>query len=109
MQFVYTAKNAAGDIQTGHMYGGRRRGGEARAARAESVSDRRAEEGGGYVLQEVARLRGIKSALSKRDLLSVTTQLAIMTRSGVDLASAFQSLSQQCGNANLRSDSGAGA
>ena len=40
--------------------------------------------------------------MSKRDLLSVTTQLAIMTRSGVDLASAFQSLSQQCGNAALR-------
>jgi type II secretory pathway component PulF len=32
----------------------------------------------------------------------VTTQLAIMTRSGVDLASAFESLAGQCRNANLR-------
>jgi type II secretory pathway component PulF len=50
------------------------------------------------------KLRGArdKSAISRRELLSMTTQLAIMTRSGVDLASAFQSLSQQCGNANLR-------
>jgi type II secretory pathway component PulF len=40
--------------------------------------------------------------MSKRDLLSVTTQLAIMTRSGVDLASAFESLAGQCRNANLR-------
>jgi type II secretory pathway component PulF len=43
-----------------------------------------------------------RGALSKRDLLSVTTQLAIMTRSGIDLASAFNSLSQQCSNATLR-------
>ena len=43
-----------------------------------------------------------RAALSKRDLLSVTTQLAIMTRSGVDLASAFHSLSQQCSNPTMR-------
>src|SRR4029079_7702401 len=43
-----------------------------------------------------------KSSLSRRDLLSVTTQLAIMTRSGVDLASAFLSLSQQCSNLTMR-------
>ena len=40
--------------------------------------------------------------LSKRDLLSVTTQLAIMTRSGVDLASAYESLAQQSRNPPLR-------
>jgi type II secretory pathway component PulF len=43
-----------------------------------------------------------KSSISKRELLSITTQLAIMTRSGVDLATSFQSLSQQSSNANLR-------
>ncbi len=43
-----------------------------------------------------------KSSLSRRDILSVTTQLAIMTRSGVDLASAFLSLSQQCSNPTMR-------
>jgi type II secretory pathway component PulF len=32
----------------------------------------------------------------------MTTQLAIMTRSGVDLASAFQSLAGQCSNPGLR-------
>jgi type II secretory pathway component PulF len=32
----------------------------------------------------------------------MTTQLAIMTRSGVDLTSAFESLAGQCRNANLR-------
>ena len=43
-----------------------------------------------------------RSGLAKRDLLSVTTQLAIMTRSGVDLASAFESLSNQSRNPNVR-------
>ena len=38
--------------------------------------------------------RAIKTAMRKRDLLSVTTQLAIMTKSGVDLASAFESLAE---------------
>src|SRR3990172_675745 len=43
-----------------------------------------------------------KSAMRKRDLLTVTTQLAIMTKSGVDLASAFESLSQQSSNERVR-------
>jgi type II secretory pathway component PulF len=101
MQFVYTAKNAAGDIQTGQMS----------AADIDAV--KRALREQHLFLIDVRskaadtfwkRLRGAreKSAISKRELLSMTTQLAIMTRSGVDLASAFQSLSQQCGNANLR-------
>ena len=44
----------------------------------------------------------IKSAFRKRDLLTVTTQLAIMTKSGVDLASAFESLAQQSSNEHIR-------
>ena len=38
----------------------------------------------------------------KRELLTFTTQLSIMARSGMDLASALQSLSQQCREPNLR-------
>jgi type II secretory pathway component PulF len=101
MQFVYTAKNAAGDIQTGQMS----------AADIEAVK-RSLREQHLFLIDVrskaadtfLKKLRGAreKSAISKRELLSITTQLAIMTRSGVDLASAFHSLSQQCGNANLR-------
>jgi type II secretory pathway component PulF len=101
MQFVYTAKNASGDIHTGQMS----------AADVDAV--KRALREQHLFLIDVRtkaadtffkKLRGVrdKSAISKRDLLSMTTQLAIMTRSGVDLATAFASLSQQCGNANLR-------
>lgn len=102
MQFVYTAKSRTGDIQTGHIS----------AADVDAVK-RALREQSLFVIdirKKVANsplkmLMGWKdkSSLSKRDLLSVTTQLAIMTRSGVDLASAFLSLSQQCSNPTMRS------
>ncbi|MCI0334348.1 MAG: type II secretion system F family protein [Planctomycetes bacterium] len=102
MQFVYTAKSASGDVQTGHIT----------AADVDAV--KRALREQSLFLIDVRKkasaspLKALfgsreRGALSKRDLLSVTTQLAIMTRSGVDLASAFNSLSQQCSNASLRS------
>ena len=91
MQFVYTAKIAAGDIQTGHIS----------AADVDAV--KRALREQSLFLIDVRKKAGNsplkalfgsrdRASLSKRDLLSVTTQLAIMTRSGVDLASAFNSL-----------------
>jgi type II secretory pathway component PulF len=102
MQFVYTAKTAAGDIQTGHIS----------AADVEAVK-RALREQSLFVIDVRKKAKQTfwrtlfgareRAGLSKRDLLSVTTQLAIMTRSGVDLATAFHSLSQQCGNLALRS------
>jgi type II secretory pathway component PulF len=101
MQYMYTAKTASGDIQTGHIS----------AADVEAVK-RALREQSLFVIDVRKKATNTlwktvfgareRAALSKRDLLSVTTQLAIMTRSGVDLASAFHSLSQQCGNAALR-------
>src|SRR5688572_11182113 len=101
MQFVYTAKTAGGDIQTGHVS----------APDVEAVK-RALREQSLFVIDVRHKAKDTlwktifggreRAGLSKRDLLSVTTQLAIMTRSGVDLASAFNSLSQQCGNPALR-------
>jgi type II secretory pathway component PulF len=100
MQFVYTAKSKTGDIQSGHIS----------AADVEAVK-RALREQSLFAIDIRKKAAATpfklfgkreKGALSKRDLLSVTTQLAIMTRSGVDLASAFQSLSQQCSNPALR-------
>jgi type II secretory pathway component PulF len=101
MQFIYTAKTSGGEIQTGHVT----------AADVEAVK-RALREQSLFVIDVRKKAKDTlwktlfggreRVALSKRDLLSVTTQLAIMTRSGVDLASAFQSLSQQCGNPYLR-------
>jgi type II secretory pathway component PulF len=101
MQFAYTAKSKTGDIQTGHIS----------APDVEAVK-RALREQSLFAIDIRKKVTSStfkallgwrdKSALSKRDLLSVTTQLAIMTRSGVDLASAFLSLSQQCSNPTLR-------
>jgi type II secretory pathway component PulF len=102
MQFIYTAKTAGGDIQTGHVS----------APDVEAVK-RALRDQSLFVIDVRRKAKDTlwktlfggreRAGLSKRDLLSVTTQLAIMTRSGVDLASAFHSLSQQCGNPALRS------
>src|SRR3954447_12737685 len=102
MQFVYTAKSKVGDIQSGHISAADVEAAK-RALREQSlfpidISSKTAKSPFKAIFG--GRERG---ALSKRDLLSVTTQLAIMTRSGVDLASAFHSLSQQCSNPMLRS------
>lgn len=101
MQFVYTAKTSTGDIHTGHITAADVDAVK-RALREQSlflIDVRKKAVASPLKMLFGSRERG---ALSKRDLLSVTTQLAIMTRSGVDLASAFHSLSQQCSNATLR-------
>ena len=92
MQFVYTAKSKLGDIQSGHITAVDIEAAK-RALREQSLFpiDIR-KKAANSPLKNLFGSRE-KGSLSKRDLLSVTTQLAIMTRSGVDLASAFHSLS----------------
>jgi type II secretory pathway component PulF len=102
MQFVYTAKTNAGDIQTGHISAADVEAVK-RALREQSLYAIDVRKKAGNTLWKTIFGARERASMSKRDLLSVTTQLAIMTRSGVDLASAFQSLSQQCGNAAMRS------
>ena len=102
-------QNDAGDIQTGHISAADVEAVK-RALREQSLFliDVRKKAGELAVGRQLFGWRE-RAALSKRDLLSVTTQLAIMTRSGVDLASAFQSLSQQCGNADVAEYLGPGS
>jgi type II secretory pathway component PulF len=101
MQFTYTAKSAAGDIQTGQITAADVEAVK-RALREQSLFLIDVRKKGAVSPLKALFGSGERGALSKRDLLSVTTQLAIMTRSGVDLASAFHSLSQQCSNTTLR-------
>jgi len=101
VQFVYTAKSKLGDIQSGHITAADVEAAK-RALREQSlfpIDIRKKVANSPFKNLLFSRER---AALSKRDLLSVTTQLAIMTRSGVDLASAFHSLSNQCSNPVLR-------
>jgi type II secretory pathway component PulF len=53
------------------------------------------------LLGRTGRLRR-RRGVSKRDLLALTSQLAIMSRTGVDLASALGNVSQQCSNPALK-------
>src|SRR5215218_2348455 len=101
MQFVYTAKSKVGDIQSGHITAADIEAAK-RALREQSlfpidIRKKTADSPFKALLGKRDR-----AGLSRRDLLSVTTQLAIMTKSGVDLASAFLSLSQQCSNPTMR-------
>lgn len=100
MQFTYTAKSNAGDIQTGQID-------------ADNVDQAKRALREKSLFPIDIRQKGSKSSLPffgrrdqvafrKRDLLTVTTQLAIMTKSGVDLASAFESLAQQSSNEHIR-------
>src|SRR4051794_14564975 len=102
MQFVYTAKSKVGDIQSGHITAADIEAAK-RALREQSLFPIDIRKKTADSPFKALLGRRDRAGLSKRDLLSVTTQLAIMTRSGVDLASAFHSLSQQCSNPMLRS------
>jgi type II secretory pathway component PulF len=101
MQFTYTAKTNSGEIQAGQMD----------AAAVEDVKRALREKSLYPIDVHTTRLDakwpfisapGSQLSLRKRDLLAFTTQLAIMTKSGVDLASAFESLSQQSSDENVR-------
>jgi len=101
MEFSYTAKSNSGDIQSGRIDAADVDQAK-RALREQSlfpIDVRKKGVGSGWGL-----LTGYsdKTALRKRDLLTVTTQLAIMTKSGVDLASAFESLAEQSSNERVR-------
>jgi len=100
MQYAYTAKTRGGEIQTGRMAAADVEGVK-RALREQNLFVIDVQKGTGESAWK-AFLEPRRTKLKKRDLLSVTTQLAIMTRSGVDLASAYESLSQQCRNPQLR-------
>lgn len=101
MQFNYTAKSSSGDIQTG-LIDADDVDGAKRALREKSLYPIDVRQQGARSPWAILGSRSDKAALKKRDLLSVTTQLAIMTKSGVDLASAFESLAQQSSNERVR-------
>ena len=66
---------------------------------ARTISGQSAKAAGGEAIVDPSTLRGRRVKLS--DVASVTSQLAIMTRSGVNLASALQSLGRKTRHARL--------
>jgi type II secretory pathway component PulF len=101
MQFTYTAKTTAGDIQTGQMTAADMAAVK-RALREQKLFPIDVHKKAADTFWRTLFTPKDRKGISKRDLQSMTTQLAIMTRSGVDLASAFNSLAGQCRNPSLK-------
>jgi type II secretory pathway component PulF len=101
MQFTYTAKTSSGDIHTGQMTAPDVTAVK-RALREQKLFPIDVHIKAADTFWRALLAPRERRGISKRDLLSMTTQLAIMTRSGVDLASAFHSLAGQCRNPSLR-------
>lgn len=93
MQFQYTAKSMDGQTTTGTI-----------EAAALSAARQQLRQQGLFVLSLVSgkpkpgttSLRTPTAGVKKSEILMFTTQLAIMCRSGIELAEALQNLAEQC-------------
>jgi type IV pilus assembly protein PilC len=101
MQYSYTAKSSTGGVTTGSL-----------EAASLSQVQQQLREKGLFALevkpQERRAARGLSPRrmmwrkVARRDLMSLTAQLAIMTRAGIDVAGALQSAASQCQHAALK-------
>ena len=100
MDFEYTAKSTSGDTVTGVL-----------TADSEQYAHQQLREQGLFiidvrphgqrgVLPTVGRRKYAK--IKRRELLNLTTQLAIMSRAGIDSASALDCLAEHCQNVRLK-------
>lgn len=101
MQFAYTAKTTDGDKSSGLMS----------ADNAEDVRRQLRDQNMFPITISkqnfasdlfASRTKKPKNKIRSRELLNLTTQLAIMTRSGIDLASAIKSLARQAKTDGVR-------
>ncbi|MHC4403477.1 MAG: type II secretion system F family protein [Planctomycetota bacterium] len=102
MNYQYTAKSIAGELVTGF----------ATAASPAEVQTQLREKDLFVVSVRPSHgrspARGVRKLarrgrVSKRDLMTLTSRLAIMSRSGVDLATALDNVCRQCSNPTLKS------
>ena len=102
MQYQYCAKTVTGDTLQGYL----------NASSSAEVS-RQLRQRELYLVSaqpvgsRASSLQGLPTQgrgkrITKRDLMALTSQLAIMARSGVDLASALEDVSAECQNSRLK-------
>jgi type II secretory pathway component PulF len=101
MSYRYTAKSTSGTTLEGVV---------AASSPDEARKKLRAQELFVVSLEAADRGRSLlrpgvpkRKKIGKKDLLTLTSQLAIMVRAGVDLATAIENVADQCPNANLKS------
>lgn len=102
MQYQYCAKTATGDTLQGYLHASssaevsrQLRQRELYLVSAQPVGSRTSSSQG-------SPTQGRGKRITKRELMALTSQLAIMARSGVDLASALEDVSTQCQNPRLK-------
>jgi type II secretory pathway component PulF len=103
MQYQYCAKTTTGETLDGYLNASSTAdvGRQLRQRDLFLVSARPA--GSGTVSMGQPSPRSCSRArIGKRDLMALTSQLAIMARSGVDLATALEDVSRECQNAKLK-------
>jgi len=100
MQFSYTAKSNDGELVSGWI--------EA-VSLVDAQKQIRQRDLFPVDVHKQSAVRGLIASrvtrhqrVPRRELLSLTTQLAIMTKSGIDLAGALQTLARQCQHKHLR-------
>ncbi len=100
LQFSYTAKTIGGDIVNGAL-----------AAESRSHAQTQLREQGLFVTNwktesrsENARtaVRGRRRRISRKELMTFTSQFAVMTQAGIDIGTALSTLAHQCTNLNFR-------
>lgn len=100
MQFRYTAKTMTGDTVSGAL-----------AADSRSAAQAQLREQGLFVVgwqadarqaRARAAVRGRRRRISRKDLLTFTSQFAVMTQAGIDVGTALSTLAHQCSNLTFR-------
>ncbi len=93
MHYEYTAKSTSGETTTGILTA------DSAAEASHQLRERElfvvSVKPAGRDRSGAGRTRW-RSKVSKRDLVTITSQLAIMSRTGIDMASALQSIADQC-------------
>ena len=102
MKYEYRAKTTTGEVQQGWLSANSTSDlGRQLRERDQFLVSAKPVASGGSGLRRTNRACGVSGA-SKRDLMALTSQLAIMARSGVDLATALKDVSTQCQNPKLK-------
>lgn len=103
MQYQYCAKTTTGDTLEGYLQASSTADVSRQLRQRDLflVSTRPASAQLGTNGGTSSHRRG-RSRVSRRDLMALTSQLAIMARSGVDLATALEDVSRECQNPKLQ-------
>jgi type II secretory pathway component PulF len=101
MHFEYTAKSNSGKTLSGVLSAGAVDE-VRRLLRQQNLFPLTIRQAGRGKRRSGPFFRWPRSRISKQDLMTFTSQLAIMCRAGIDLASALDNISQQCPHPRLK-------